>query len=152
MSQVAKQTSFGGIFSEAWSLQESPSLQSAEHPHRQREPRQILWSQRLSLVGECLFGPHVDLGHHRIGAGSDRSLGHGRDERTLAGRVARVDDNRQITAGTQRWDHREVEELAPRRIVTDHSTFTEGEMTRPCIQAVFGSTQPLVERRRGSTL
>ena len=79
-------------------------------------------AEKSSGVSDCgpsqlgVLGVGMHLDHEAVGTGRDRGARHRRDQVAAAGRVRRVDDDRQVREHLERGDRREIERVARVRL------------------------------------
>src|SRR5581483_889872 len=70
----------------------------------------------LSAVADRLFGARVDLDDEAVGADRDTGAGKGRDQGPLAGRMAGIEDHREVRELIQHRDGSDVAGVAGGRL------------------------------------
>src|SRR5580698_7035739 len=101
---------------------------------------------RLRAVGESLLRMVVDLDKDTVAAGGHSRAGHGQHAVALAGAVAGVDKNGQVTDALHRGDDAEVKGVAGVVGKGAHAPLAENHLIVALAHNVLGGHQELFER------
>src|ERR671910_2465830 len=114
--------------------------------------REVVRVERLRTVADCLLGARVDLDDDAVGAGRGRRERQRLHQRALAGRVARVDHDRQVGQLAQHRHGHQVEREAVARLVGADPALAEHHLLVALLEDVLRRHQQLLERRRQAAL
>ena len=92
------------------------------------------------------------LAHDAICTGSDRCHGHGLYHPAAAGRVARIDDDRQVAHALHRCHRRKIERISRRLLKGTNAALAEDDIMISLRHDVFRTHQPFLDRRRHPAL
>ena len=109
---------------------------------------EVVRAQRLRPVADRLLGLRVDLDDDPVRAGRRRGERERLDEVAPAGRVARVDDHRQVRELLEHRDRRQVEREAVGRLEGADAALAEDHGLVALLEHVLGGHQQLLERAR----
>ena len=127
----------------------SDELEAAELVHERAE---LLEAQALVAVGPRVGRIGMDLDDQAVGADGGARQGHRRNERSVAGAVAGVDDDRQVRPGAEDGHRREVERVAGRGLEGADAALAQDHVRVAGRQDVLGGQQPLLDRRGQAAL
>src|SRR5215207_9399211 len=113
---------------------------------------EVIRVQRLRAVADGLLRARVNLDDDAVGAGRGRRERQRLDERALAGRVARVDHDRQVRQLAQHRHGHQVEGEAVARLVGADAALAQHHLLVALLQDVLRRHEELLERRRQAAL
>jgi hypothetical protein len=116
--------------------------------HFSGEEGELFGKDGLHAVGERFFGFVVDFDQEAIGSDGDGGAGEGENFVALAGAVAGIDEDREVTAFFDGGNDGEVEGVARKIGEGADAALAEHDVIVAFGEDIFGGHQKLVERGR----
>src|SRR5271165_4002631 len=113
---------------------------------------ELVGIERLHAIGQGVVGIVMDFNHQAVSSGSYGGACQRRDFVALAGTVAGIGDDRQVTQALHSGNHAEIERVA--RVIDEraHAALAQHHIVVALTHHVFGGHEKFFERRRNAPL